>query len=136
MDLAEQVRDDMQDFKKTRRDRAGDDLVRFDGIFLEPTAAHQSIEAFEKALRRTTNRIAPSLIYAYAALMEGVPFANGAPNLTVDFPAMQELSKKNAAPDLRQGLQDRANADEDHSRAGIQGAHARAERLVLHQHSG
>jgi myo-inositol-1-phosphate synthase len=67
-------------------------------IFLEPTAVHQSIEAFEKGLESDDIGIAPSQIYAYAALSEGVPFANGAPNLTVDVPAMIELSKKNSAP--------------------------------------
>ena len=67
-------------------------------IFLEPTAVHQSIEAFEKGLDNDDIGIAPSQIYAYAALSEGVPFANGAPNLTVDSPAMIELSKQNAAP--------------------------------------
>jgi myo-inositol-1-phosphate synthase len=59
---------------------------------------HQSIEAFEKGLEKNDPGIAPSQIYAYAALKEGVPFANGAPNLTVDVPAMIELSKQNAAP--------------------------------------
>ena len=61
--------------------------------------------------------IAPSMIYAYASLMEGVPFANGAPNLTVDLPVMLELSRKNEAPDLRQRFQDRADPDEDRARA-------------------
>ncbi len=65
---------------------------------MEPTPVHQSIEAFEKGLEKNDIGIAPSQIYAYAALKEGVPFANGAPNLTVDIPAMIELSKKNAAP--------------------------------------
>jgi len=59
--------------------------------------AHQ-IAAFEKGLEKSDIGIAPSQIYAYAALVEGVPFANGAPNLTVDTPAMVELSKRNAAP--------------------------------------
>jgi myo-inositol-1-phosphate synthase len=59
---------------------------------------HQSIKAFEKGLEANDIGIAPSQIYAYAALSEGVPFANGAPNLTVDTPALIELSKKNAAP--------------------------------------
>jgi len=67
-------------------------------IFLEPTAVHQSIEAFEKGLECNDPGIAPSQIYAYAALSEGVPYANGAPNLTVDVAAMIELSKKNSAP--------------------------------------
>jgi myo-inositol-1-phosphate synthase len=67
-------------------------------IFLQPTAAHQSVKAFEKALLASDEAIAPSMIYAYASLMEGVPFANGAPNLTVDLPVMHELSRKNEAP--------------------------------------
>ena len=66
--------------------------------YIEPTAAHQSVKAFEKALRENDEMIAPSMIYAYASLMEGVPFANGAPNLTVDLPVMLELSRKNEAP--------------------------------------
>jgi myo-inositol-1-phosphate synthase len=65
---------------------------------MKPTAVHESIEAFEKGLEANDIGIAPSQIYAYAALSEGVPFANGAPNLTVDIPAMVALSKKNAAP--------------------------------------
>ena len=96
-DLAEQLRADIQAFKKTV-DRV---VVIWTGsteIFLEPTAVHQSIEAFEKGLEANDIGIAPSQIYAYAALSEGVPFANGAPNLTVDIPALIELSKKNAAP--------------------------------------
>jgi myo-inositol-1-phosphate synthase len=67
-------------------------------IYLEKTAVHQSIEAFEKGMDNNDIAIAPSQLYAYAALSEGVPFVNGAPNLTVDFPAMVELSKRNAAP--------------------------------------
>ena len=66
--------------------------------FIEPTAAHQSVKAFEKAMSENDEMIAPSMIYAYASLMEGVPFANGAPNLTVDLPVMLELSRKNEAP--------------------------------------
>ena len=66
--------------------------------FIEPSAAHQSIKAFENGLVKNDENIAPSMIYAYASLMEGVPFANGAPNLTVDIPAMHELSKQNEAP--------------------------------------
>src|SRR5438046_2858488 len=66
--------------------------------YIEPTEAHQSVKAFEKALRENDEMIAPSMMYAYASLMEGVPFANGAPNLTVDLPVMLELSRKNEAP--------------------------------------
>ncbi len=67
-------------------------------IFLKQRPVHGSLEAFEKGLRKSDPNIAPSMIYAYAALMEGVPFANGAPNLTVDIPVMLELSKRNHAP--------------------------------------
>ncbi|MBM4186418.1 MAG: inositol-3-phosphate synthase [Gemmatimonadetes bacterium] len=62
-------------------------------IFIVPGPAHQSIEAFEKAIDANDPSIAPSMLYAYAAVMEGVPFANGAPNLTCDFPALEELAR-------------------------------------------
>src|SRR5579884_3658787 len=97
MDLANQVREDIRNFRKSV-DRVVMIWCGSTEIFLEPTAVHQSIEAFEKGLENDDIGIAPSQIYAYAALSEGVPFANGAPNLTVDVPAMIELSKKNQAP--------------------------------------
>jgi myo-inositol-1-phosphate synthase len=96
-DLANQVRADIQAFKKTV-DRVVVIWCASTEIFIKATDVHQSIEAFEKGLDNDDIAIAPSQIYAYAALSEGVPFANGAPNLTVDFPAMVELSKRNAAP--------------------------------------
>jgi myo-inositol-1-phosphate synthase len=99
MELAEQVRADIRDFQKTSG--AARFVTIWCGsteIFLQPTAAHQSVKAFEKALLKNDEAIAPSMIYAYASLMEGVPFANGAPNLTVDLPVMHELSKQNEAP--------------------------------------
>ncbi len=96
-DLAEQLRADIRAFKKTV-DRVVVIWCGSTEIFITPKAVHQSIEAFEKGLEKNDPGIAPSQIYAYAALKEGVPFANGAPNLTVDFPAMIELSKQNAAP--------------------------------------
>jgi len=96
-DLANQLIADIRIFKKTV-DRVVMIWCASTEIFIEPTAVHQSIEAFEKGLENDDIAIAPSQIYAYAALSEGVPFANGAPNLTVDIPAMIELSKRNAAP--------------------------------------
>jgi myo-inositol-1-phosphate synthase len=99
MDLAEQVRADIQEFKKSSG--ASRLITIWCGsteIFLQPTAAHQSQKAFEKAMMQNDEDIAPSMIYAYASLMEGVPFANGAPNLTVDLPVMLELSRRNEAP--------------------------------------
>jgi len=99
MEMAEQLRDDIRNFKKTSG--AQRMVMIWCGsteIFLTPTEAHASVEAFERGLKNNDENIAPSMIYAYAALSEGVPFANGAPNLTVDIPAMLELSKKNHAP--------------------------------------
>jgi myo-inositol-1-phosphate synthase len=96
-DLADQVRTDIHEFKKTV-DRVVMIWCGSTEIFLEPAEVHQSLAAFEAGLESNDIGIAPSQIYAYAALCEGVPFANGAPNLTVDIPALIELSKKNAAP--------------------------------------
>jgi myo-inositol-1-phosphate synthase len=98
-DLAEQVRDDIREFKKSSG--ASRFIMIWCGsteIFLRPKAVHESVKAFEKGLEQNDEDIAPSMIYAYAALSEGVPFANGAPNLTVDLPVMQELSRRNHAP--------------------------------------
>ncbi len=99
MDLAEQVRDDIRDFKKSSG--ASRLIMIWCGsteTFLQPTAVHQTVKSFEQALAKNDENIAPSMIYAYAALSEGVPYANGAPNLTVDIPAMHELSRRNEAP--------------------------------------
>src|SRR6266436_5872624 len=93
MDLAEQVREDIREFKKSS---GATRLITIwcgsTETFIQPSAAHQSVKAFEKAMTKNDEAIAPSMIYAYASLMEGVPFANGAPNLTVDLPVMQHLS--------------------------------------------
>jgi len=98
-DLAEQLRHDIREFKK---ESGADRLVMIwcgsTEIFLQPAAVHSSLEAFERGLEKNDENIAPSMIYAYAALSEGVPFANGAPNLTVDIPAMHDLSRSNYAP--------------------------------------
>jgi myo-inositol-1-phosphate synthase len=67
-------------------------------VFLTPQPAHQTLESFEQALRDSDPAIAPSMIYAYAALSRGIPFANGAPNLTVDIPALTALAQKNGVP--------------------------------------
>ncbi len=66
--------------------------------FLRPSAVHQSLAAFEAGLRANDAAIAPSMVYAYAALRLGIPFANGAPNLTVDVPALVELAEARRVP--------------------------------------
>jgi myo-inositol-1-phosphate synthase len=99
MDLAEQLRADIRDFKKTSgATRLVTVWCGSTEVFLQPSEIHQTLKGFEKALTQNDENIAPSMIYAYASLMEGVPFANGAPNLTVDIPVMHELSRKNNAP--------------------------------------
>jgi myo-inositol-1-phosphate synthase len=99
MALAEQLRDDIRNFRKTS---GASRLVTIwcgsTETYIAQGPAHQSVAAFEKAMTKNDESIAPSMVYAYASMMEGVPFANGAPNLTVDIPAIQELSRKNNAP--------------------------------------
>src|SRR6267142_2468192 len=67
-------------------------------VFLTPGPAHQTLAAFEKAMEQNDQTIAPSILYAYAALMESIPFANGAPNLTVDLPVMEKLAEERHVP--------------------------------------
>ena len=66
--------------------------------FAKPTDVHASLANFEKGLDNNDPSIAPSMLYAYAALKLGIPFINGAPNLTVDIPAMQELANEYNVP--------------------------------------
>lgn len=99
MDLADQLRDDIQKFKTENNvDRMVMVWCGSTEVYIEPGRVHNSLEEFEKGLKSNSPDIAPSMIYAYAALKEGVPFANGAPNLTVDIPAILELAKKNMVP--------------------------------------
>ncbi|MBR9989082.1 MAG: inositol-3-phosphate synthase [Gemmatimonadetes bacterium] len=94
-DLGEQLRQDIRDFKEQHGcDRMVMVWCASTEIFLQPSDVHMSLEKFEQALDADDPAIAPSMIYAWAAIMEGVPFANGAPNLTVDFPAIQDLAKR------------------------------------------
>ncbi|HEX6487415.1 MAG TPA: inositol-3-phosphate synthase [Candidatus Dormibacteraeota bacterium] len=98
-ELAEALRKDIRDFKAAH---ACDRLVMIwcasTEIFIEPGPAHQSLEALEAAMDRNDETVPPSMLYAYAALKEGVPFMNGAPNLTVDVPAMVELAQAAGVP--------------------------------------
>src|SRR4030088_274943 len=85
--LAEQLRQDIRDFKKSSgASRLITIWCASTETFIEASAAHQSVKALEKGMKENDENIAPSMIYAYASLMEGVPFGNGAPNLTVDVP--------------------------------------------------
>ena len=98
-ELVEQVREDIHEFKRSSgADRLAMIWCGSTETFIQQSAVHQTVESFEKGLLESHEDIAPSMIYAYAALQEGVPFANGAPNLTVDVPVMQEISRRNEAP--------------------------------------
>jgi myo-inositol-1-phosphate synthase len=98
-ELAEALRQDIRDFKAAHScDRMVVIWCASTEIFLEPGPAHQDLAAFEAAMDANETSIPPSMLYAYAALMEGVPFVNGAPNLTVDVPAMLELAHMVGVP--------------------------------------
>ncbi|HSM08584.1 MAG TPA: inositol-3-phosphate synthase [Gemmatimonadota bacterium] len=98
-DLMEQLRADIRAFKQENDcDRLVVVWCASTEVFLQPTEVHATVESFEQGLRDSSDAIAPSMIYAWAALREAVPFANGAPNLTVDLPAMTELARQNEVP--------------------------------------
>jgi myo-inositol-1-phosphate synthase len=107
-ELAEQLREDIRRFKEENG------LARLvmvwcgsTEIYLTESEAHANIDAFEKALAANDPAIPSSMVYAYAALKEGIPYANAAPNLSADIPALLELAKQTAAPvagkDLKTG---------------------------------
>jgi len=99
MELAEQLIADIAQFKEEKGcERLVMVFAASTEIFLEQTAVHQTLEAFEKGLYDDDPAIAPSMIYAYAALKSKVPFANGAPNLSCDIPALTKLSEDNNVP--------------------------------------
>jgi myo-inositol-1-phosphate synthase len=98
-DLAEQLR---QDIRRFREENGCARLVMVwcgsTEIFLRPGPAHETLEAFEAAMKANDPAIAPSMIYAYAAIMEGVPYANGAPNLSADIPALEKAAVERKVP--------------------------------------
>ncbi len=98
-DLAMQVIDDIENFKIANNcNRVVMVWCGSTEKYIESTDIHSSIEKFEAALKNNESLIAPSMIYAYAAIKSGVPFANGAPNLTCDIPALIELAKETQTP--------------------------------------
>jgi len=107
-DLADQLRGDIRKFKKdyglTRM------VLVWCGsteVYLTESPAHATIEAFEKALEANEDSIPSSMIYAYAAIKEGIPYANAAPNLSADVPALIKLAQQTGSPlagkDLKTG---------------------------------
>jgi myo-inositol-1-phosphate synthase len=107
-DLAEQL---IADIRKFKQDHGCDRLVMVwcgsTEIYMKESAAHQSMAALEKGLEQNDASIPPSMIYAYAAIKEGIPYANGAPNLSADIPALMDLATETRSPiagkDLKTG---------------------------------
>ena len=98
-DYAQMLIEDIKNFKEENKlDRVVMIWCGSTEIYLKQEDIHQNLEAFENAMKENHPGIAPSMLYAYAALKSGIPYANGAPNLTVDFPAMFEMSKKYNVP--------------------------------------
>jgi myo-inositol-1-phosphate synthase len=98
-DLAKALMDDIENFKEAH------DCTRVVMVwcgsterYLEPSDVHETVERFEEGLQGNDPAISPSMIYAYAAIKLGVPFMNGAPNLTCDIPALIELARQVGTP--------------------------------------
>ena len=99
MDLAKQIIDDIHSFNA--QNNITNNVMVWCGsteIFLESSDVHSSLEKFEVGLRKNDPGIAPSMIYAYAAMKMGIPYANGSPNLSVDIPALSELALQKSVP--------------------------------------
>jgi len=98
-DYAQLLMEDIQNFKeKNNLDRILMVWCASTEIYLKKDPVHETIEAFEQAMKENHPAIAPSMIYAYAAIKSGIPFANGAPNLTADIPALINLAKEMGIP--------------------------------------
>ena len=107
-DLAEQLRDDIRRFRETQHiDRMVLVWCGSTEVYLEEAPVHQSLDAFERGLETSDPAIPSSMIYAYAALREGIPYANAAPNLSADVPALEALAVQTGSPlagkDLKTG---------------------------------
>jgi myo-inositol-1-phosphate synthase len=99
MELAEQIQDDIRVFQK--RNKLTRTVMVWCGsteIFLKPKPVHQTINKFEQGLIKNDPAIAPSMIYAYAAIKAGIAYANGAPNLSADIPALTCLARDHNIP--------------------------------------
>ncbi len=136
-ELGEALREDIRDFKQ--REGCKRVVVLWTGsteVFRKPSDVHRTLAAFEAGMDRNDPEIAPSMLYAWAAMKEGCPYANGAPNLALETPALIQLSARPRRAHRRQGLQDRSDVDQDRAGPHAQGSYARPHRLVLHKHSG
>ncbi len=98
-DLMEQLREDIRGFRESRKvDRMVMVWCGSTEIYASTKKVHEGLEAFERGMKDSDPEISPSMLYAYAAISEGVPFINGAPNLTNDIPALVELAEAKGVP--------------------------------------
>ncbi len=98
-DLVDQLREDIKNFKtKNNLDRLVTIWCGSTEIYLPLIDIYNDLNSFEKAMKESHSEIAPSMLYAYASIAEGVPYINGAPNLSVEIPALVELAEKNNVP--------------------------------------
>jgi myo-inositol-1-phosphate synthase len=98
-DLAEQLRADIRDFMARHGATRG--VMVWCGsteTYIKAGPQHATIEAFEAAMDASDDAIAPSMLYAWAAIMEGIPYCNGAPNLSADIPALVDLANARGVP--------------------------------------
>ena len=107
-DLAEQLRADIRRFRDTQGvERLVLVWCGSTEVYMEEAPVHQSLDAFERGLEASDPAIPSSMIYAYAALKEGIPYANAAPNLSADVPALEALALQTGSPlagkDLKTG---------------------------------
>jgi myo-inositol-1-phosphate synthase len=106
--MVEELRDDIRRTMRSKRcERAVAVWCGSTEVHHLPSAVHQSIAAFETGLRRSAPEISNSQLYAWACVLEGVPFVNASPNLAIDFPAVQDLARDHGVPiagkDLKTG---------------------------------
>ena len=99
MHMAEQLMQDIEGFR-TQNNLTRQVMIWCGSteVFHKPAAVHESLSAFEQGLRDSDSQISPSQIYAYAAIKMGIPYANGAPHLTLDTPALIELAREKKVP--------------------------------------
>ncbi|MEE9288238.1 MAG: inositol-3-phosphate synthase, partial [Bacteroidota bacterium] len=98
-ELALKLREDIRTFKKKNNlDRVVIIWCGSTETYIKPAGVHQSVGKFVNAMKKNHRDISPSMLYAYAAIAEGIPYANGAPNLTFDLPALIDLAKETGAP--------------------------------------
>jgi myo-inositol-1-phosphate synthase len=99
MAWAEEIQDDIEAFRKKQKlSRVVMVWCGSTEIFLKRGPVHETLAGFEKGLVKNDPAIAPSMVYAYAAIKSGIPYANGAPNLSVDVPALMNLANERGIP--------------------------------------